>query len=206
MARRRGRGRSGEAAAGAAAMTMLAGVVVAVRVRPFLAAHSALCIGVGAGVVVAGAGWVWWRFRAARRERARALAALGHASLTPRQFEVALAGLLERDGCSRVRVSGGSGDLGADVVARCPDRRKIVVQAKRYDPTRAVGSEDVQKFGGTAFVVHHADVAVLITTAARFTPAARGYARTAGIRLMPAAALAAWHTGTGPAPWDLPRP
>ena len=121
-------------------------------------------------------------------------------ALSPAGFEAALAGLCTRDGCTSVQVVGGAGDQGADVLAMSP-RGRMVVQAKRYAPNRAVGSPDVQRFGGTCFTVHRADIAVLITTAARFTPAAREYAQVAGIRLMDGAQLAAWRSGSGPPPW-----
>ncbi|WP_308166925.1 restriction endonuclease [Nocardia albiluteola] len=38
---------------------------------------------------------------------------------------------------------GGAGDLGADVIARAPDGRRIMLQAKRYRNDRSVGSQDV---------------------------------------------------------------
>lgn len=72
-------------------------------------------------------------------------------------------------------VVGGSGDLGADVIARAPDGRRIVLQAKRYRDGRSVGSQDVQRFGGTAHTIHGADVAAVVTTAHTFT---RKHART----------------------------
>jgi HJR/Mrr/RecB family endonuclease len=136
------------------------------------------------------------------RDDARVLAALRQNSLSPSEFEEALAALCRRDGCIDVRVVGGSGDLGADVIARAPDGRRIVLQAKRYHHGRSVGSQDVQRFGGTAHTIHGADVAAVVTTAHAFTPQARAYAAKAGILLMSAKELAAWESQTGPSPWN----
>lgn len=161
-------------------------------------------------LVVAGLAvwWVrrWWartqaQVRAACGARAMWAASAALHALTPAQFEAALGELLQNGGCTRVRVVGGSGDQGADVIGCTPDGRRLVVQAKRYAPGRAVGAPDVQRFGGTCFVVHAADIAVVITTAGRFTEAARSYARTAGIRLMDGGQLVAWRDGAGPPPW-----
>lgn len=121
-------------------------------------------------------------------------------AMNPREFEQAVAFLCERDGCTDARVVGGSGDLGAEVLATAPDGRRIVIQCKRYGPTTKVGSPDLQRFGGTCYSVHGAQVAAVVTTSA-FTKPAEGYATRHGIRLIDEAALAAWATRTGAAPW-----
>ncbi|WP_435879460.1 restriction endonuclease [Streptomyces tirandamycinicus] len=123
-------------------------------------------------------------------------------SMNPREFEHAIAFLCERDGCRQVSVVGGAGDLGADVVATAPDGRRIVIQCKRYGPTTKVGSPDLQRFGGTCYSVHGAQVAAVVTTSV-FTQPATQYGSQHGIRLIDQAALAAWATRTGPAPWML---
>ncbi|WP_203236601.1 restriction endonuclease [Nocardia panacis] len=150
----------------------------------------------------AGALAVWHRRRARARADALVLVALRQNALSPTEFEHALAALCRRDGCTEVRVVGGAGDLGADVIARAPDGRRIVLQAKRYRHARSVGSQDVQRFGGTARTVHAADVAAVVTTARAFTAPAQAYAAKAGILLMAAKPLAAWESRTGPAPWE----
>lgn len=121
--------------------------------------------------------------------------------LDPAAFEQAVAALCERDGCRDIEVVGGAGDLGADVVATAPDGRHVVIQCKRYGPVNKVGSQDVQRFGGTCFAVHEAQVAAVVTTGA-FTLPATEYAEQCGIVCFDADALAAWETGTGPAPWE----
>ncbi|MFF5846695.1 restriction endonuclease [Streptomyces massasporeus] len=125
-----------------------------------------------------------------------------YAALTPEEFEEAIAALCERDGCSGVEVVGGAGDLGADVLAVTPDGRRIVVQCKRYDASHRVGSQDLQRFGGTCFTVHEADVAVLVSTS-DFTAPALEYAEQCGILCVDGETLEAWTDGTGPRPWDV---
>ncbi|WP_435859232.1 restriction endonuclease [Streptomyces neyagawaensis] len=122
-------------------------------------------------------------------------------SLTPEEFEEAIAALCERDGCSGVEVVGGAGDLGADVVAVTPDGRRVVIQCKQYGEANRVGSQDLQRFGGTCFTVHEADVAVLVTTS-DFTAPAVEYADQCGIVCVDGEKLRNWTDGTGPCPWE----
>ncbi|WP_262928429.1 restriction endonuclease [Streptomyces sp. CBMA29] len=120
--------------------------------------------------------------------------------MSPKEFEHALAFLCQRDGCRDVRVVGGSGDLGADVIATVPDGRRLILQAKRYGPNSTVGSGDVQKVNGTYQHAHGGHLAAIVTTS-RFTQSARDYAVRVGIRLLDGDALAGWTSRTGPAPW-----
>ncbi|SEB69907.1 restriction system protein [Streptomyces sp. 2131.1] len=122
------------------------------------------------------------------------------AALDPDGFEAAVAELCERDGCREVEVVGGAGDLGADVLATAPDGRRVVVQCKQYGPDHKVGSQDLQRFGGTCWTVHGAQLAAVVTTS-EFTAPALEYAETCGIRCVDGASLAAWAEGAGPAPW-----
>ncbi|MFF5026014.1 restriction endonuclease [Streptomyces collinus] len=126
---------------------------------------------------------------------------MDYAVLDPDEFERAIAELCVRDGCTDVEVVGGAGDLGADVLAVAPSGHRLVVQCKRYGEGNRVGSQDLQRFGGTCFTVHEADIAVLVTTA-DFTAPALEYAEQCGIVCMDAEALTAWHLGTGPSPWE----
>ncbi|MGA5558001.1 restriction endonuclease [Streptomyces lavendulocolor] len=115
-------------------------------------------------------------------------------------FEQAVADLCVRDGCLDVEVVGGAGDLGADVVATAPDGRRVVIQCKAYGPDNKVGSQDLQRFGGTCFAVHEAHVAAVVTTS-EFTEPAAQYAAQCGILCVDGPGLDAWTDGTGPAPW-----
>lgn len=117
-------------------------------------------------------------------------------------FESAVAALCERDGCRDVRVVGGAGDLGADVLATAPDGRRLVIQCKRYGPVHKVGSQDLQRFGGTCYAVHEAEVAAVVTTS-DFTQPAAEYAEQCAILCFGREALLDWSAGVGPAPWDL---
>ncbi|MFD8809808.1 restriction endonuclease, partial [Streptomyces sp. NPDC059597] len=122
--------------------------------------------------------------------------------LDPDAFERTVADLCLRDGCGDVEVVGGAGDLGADVTAVTPDGRRLIVQCKRYAETNKVGSQDLQRFGGTCFTVHEADIAVVVTTS-DFTAPALEYAEQCGILCVNGDELSAWHDGTGPRPWDF---
>ncbi|MEE1940483.1 restriction endonuclease [Streptomyces sp. TRM 70361] len=126
-------------------------------------------------------------------------------ALDAERFEQAVAALCERDGCRDVSVVGGAGDLGADVLATAPDGRRVVVQCKHYGETNKVGSQDVQRFGGTCWTVHEAEVAAVVTTS-DFTAPAVEYAEQCGILCVGREALLAWSDGTGPAPWETAPP
>ncbi|MFF7178280.1 restriction endonuclease [Streptomyces sp. NPDC008121] len=133
------------------------------------------------------------------------LGAEDYAAMDPDTFEQAVAALCARDGCGDVEVVGGAGDLGADVIATTPDGRRVVIQCKRYGPINKVGSQDVQRFGGTCFAVHEASVAAVVTTGG-FTQPAAEYAEQCGILCFDHEDLVAWSDGTGPAPWEATAP
>jgi restriction system protein len=126
---------------------------------------------------------------------------IAYEALDPYEFEQAIADLCRRDGCRDVDVVGGAGDLGADVVARTPDGRLLVVQCKRYHDANRVGSQDMQRFGGTCYTVHGADVAVVVTTS-DFTAPALEYAGQCGIVCVDGRELLRWQEGVGPRPWE----
>ncbi|MGV9419537.1 restriction endonuclease, partial [Streptomyces sp. NPDC003674] len=156
-----------------------------------------------------GAGRGGRRDAAAQRRRGGLRAGPGrvgdHAELDPDAFEQAIADLCARDACRQVEVVGGAGDLGADVLAVTPDGRRLVIQCKRYGDTNKVGSQDMQRFGGTCFTVHEADIAVVVTTS-DFTAPALEYAQQCGILCVNGLELTAWTEGTAPCPWDLAEP
>ncbi|MFI7286269.1 restriction endonuclease [Streptomyces anulatus] len=124
-----------------------------------------------------------------------------YAQLDPYVFEEAVAELCRRDGCADAEVVGGAGDLGADVLATTPDGRRLVVQCKRYGPDNRVGSQDLQRFGGTCYAVHEADVALVVSTAG-FTGPALDYAEQCAIVCYGPEELAAWSEGGAPPPWE----
>lgn len=124
-----------------------------------------------------------------------------YAELDPDGFEEAIADLCARDDCREVEVVGGACDLGADVLAVTAKGLRVVIQCKRYGDDNRVGSQDLQRFGGTCFTVHEADIAVLVTTS-DFTAPALDYAQQCGIVCVNGEELDAWLDGTGPTPWE----
>ncbi|MGW6691598.1 restriction endonuclease [Streptomyces sp. NPDC054961] len=129
--------------------------------------------------------------------------ALDHAAVDADGFEHTVAALCARDGCSPVEVVGGAGDLGADVLATTPDGLRVVLQCKHYAEDNRVGSQDLQRFGGTCFAVHDADVAIIVTTSS-FTAPALAYAATCGIVCIDGEALADWTELAARPPWEAP--
>lgn len=125
-----------------------------------------------------------------------------YAELDPDGFEHAIADLCARDDCREVEVVGGACDLGADVIAVTSDGLRVVIQCKRYRDDNKVGSQDLQRFGGTCFTVHEADIAALVTTS-DFTAPALEYAEQCGIVCVNGEDLHAWLDGTGPSPWEV---
>jgi restriction system protein len=137
-----------------------------------------------------------------RTGRDEATVVLDYAGLSADAFEQAIADLCVRDGCSQVQVVGGAGDLGADVVASAPDGRRLVIQCKRYADDNKVGSQELQRFGGTCYTVHEADLAVIVTTS-DFTAPAEEYAAQCGIVCVNHRLLRAWSDGQVAGPWAL---
>ncbi|CAM5402231.1 restriction endonuclease [Streptomyces diastaticus] len=194
--RRRRQRATARLGAGAAALLLAASWPT---VRPHLLAVAA------AGV--AGA-LLWWlrrtdrlhrsgerRRREAEAVRAGQLSLAEVDALSWQEFERYVAGLCRRDGCRDVVVTGGSGDLGADVTATLPDGRRLVIQCKHYAPHRYVPSGDMQKFLGTAWLHHRADVAVFAATCP-FGKAALALAAEHRIVAVHRDLLGLWNTGT----------
>jgi restriction system protein len=189
----------------AGVVVVIAGLVFAITLIRYFQEHPAVFAGVVviAGLVGAGVVWVWHaRTAAIRRGEAELTSTIAAAdALTGSQFEHWVAALLRRTGFTNVEVCGGSGDLGADVTAASPSGRRVVVQCKRLRADRAVGSPDVQRFAGTARALHHADIAVIITTGRFSAPAASTAARL-NIALVDRQTLTAWAaSGARPAPF-----
>lgn len=133
-----------------------------------------------------------WRAQNRRMELERSMAAID--TMSWQDFEHYVAELCRRDGCTNVTVTGGSGDLGADVIAALPDGRRLVVQVKHYAPHRYVPSGDMQKFVGTAKLEHKADVALFVATCP-FGKAARDLAVKHDIIAINRDLFGAWNSG-----------
>lgn len=112
-----------------------------------------------------------------------------------RAFELYLADLLKRDGFQIVKAGGHANDRAADVIAVSPSARRYVIQAKHFTHGRgSVGAPAVYQVNGTAWSVHRADVAVVVTNG-RFTRDAERFALDQGIHLVARAGLADWASG-----------
>ncbi|MEU2030783.1 restriction endonuclease [Nocardia amamiensis] len=191
-----------------AALLLMFGIAGAVVLAPAMQfAMDNLVVVIAAIVVLIAAvvtSAVLWKARLRRREELedkRLRAVMPFHSMNDKQFEHALASLCRDSGCRQVEVSGGAGDHGADVMAFTPDGRRLILQAKRYNITRRVGDREMQQLVGGLMTWHQFDIAALVATAS-FTASARATASRSGIRLVDNRALAAWNSGTGPAPWD----
>jgi restriction system protein len=186
------------------------GAVAALAIAVWVARHWSVVwpvlVTVLAAAMVGGAGWALLRahrravgqdrvWRAQEEARARDLSMAEVDALSWQEFEEYVADLCRRDGCRKVVVSGKSGDLGADVIGYLSDGRKLVVQCKKYAPHRSVGSQDMQKFVGTARLEHSADVALFVTTSHTFTKAALGLALRQDIIAVHRDLLGSWVKG-----------
>lgn len=134
-----------------------------------------------------------------RRKRMR-VGTLGEfLTLSSAEFEEAVADILRGKGYRKVSVTGGAGDLQADIVAQDPRRRSVIVQCKRYSPDKKIGSREIQSFIGMAHVHHGAADGMFVTTSSYTVPAIQ-LAKRHGIRLVDGnelVAMAAPTTGSG---------
>lgn len=119
---------------------------------------------------------------------------------SPTEFEETVARLMKAQGFRGVRRTGGAGDLAADVVAVDRAGRTVVVQCKRYQPGRTVGSKELQTFIGMQRIHHEADYGLYVTTST-FTRPARDLAERHGITLIDGVALTAALTGARQRTW-----
>jgi len=109
-------------------------------------------------------------------------------SLTPFQFERAMATLLTDLGYRKVRVTGSAGDLSRDITCEDIMGKSVMVQCKKYT-NKKVGSPEMQKFIGMMVIEHKANRGIYITTA-DFTEPAKRLAREHNIELWDGSKLA----------------
>ena len=103
--------------------------------------------------------------------------------MTGAQFEQFMADVMRELGY-QVRILGGSGDQGVDVIAQRASER-IAIQCKQYD--RPVGNKPVQEvFAGSK---HHRCTRAVVAAPAGFTQGARALAKSVGVELYDAASV-----------------
>ncbi|WP_280840487.1 restriction endonuclease [Micromonospora sp. A200] len=150
-----------------------------------------------ASLVVAGAVAVGFavskqraRERADQAQRDRLIAVTD--AMSGAEFEQWFARILVASGFRQVKVCGGSGDRGADVMAVAPDGRRVVVQCKRQSISNRVGSAAIQRFAGTCRDIHGGEICMLVTNS--FFTAGDGtqLARRLKITLVDRHALEMW--------------
>lgn len=112
--------------------------------------------------------------------------------LSPAEFEAFIALVIEAMGYTQVQQIGGSGDLGADLLARNYFNLRIIVQCKRFAPDNQVTSPDLQRFLGS--VVHYKAIEGRFVTTSTFTQPALDFAEMHSecIRLLNGEALVAF--------------
>ncbi|MBH1934844.1 restriction endonuclease [Streptomyces sp. AV19] len=156
-----------------------------------------------------GAGGLWCRLARQRAEWNRVRARSLRLRMTEldgldhRAFEFAIRDLMRRDGCRAERL-GGAGDNACDVRAVDPAGRVWAVQCKHRrdgDGGSAVGVGVLQQVNGTAWQIHGADVAVVLTNG-RFSSKAVPWAGEHRIHLVDRRVLGEWAAGSRPL-WDL---
>lgn len=140
--------------------------------------------------------WAWketnrrkrvWEHKAAMQHRAEEEARMRKLSsrqylysLTPRDFEYAVAKILEAHGY-KTGVTAYTGDYGTDIVATKSGRR-YVVQVKQFSEHVKVGTRDLQILQGS--MLHYKAEAMMFVTLGFFSATAIRYARANGIELI----------------------
>lgn len=110
-----------------------------------------------------------------------------------RDFEIAIANLMRRDGIAAEH-TGRAGDFSGDVVGYDSVLgERWMVQVKHYGPTNKVKSDDVQKVAGAAWHIYQARLTLVVTTSG-YTRDALTFSAKAGIHLIDKAALIRWAT------------
>jgi HJR/Mrr/RecB family endonuclease len=118
-----------------------------------------------------------------RDQHLRSIATMeGLRSISPSDFEKAVAEILEANGYHNAYVCGGSGDLAVDIRCEDDEGRKAAVQCKQYSE-KPVGSREMQTFIGMLHGHHNIEVGLYVTTS-RFTKPAADLAAQHAIQLI----------------------
>ena len=192
VARRRRRRKADDATGWALVVVGLGvfvGVPAADAAQDWISAHQALVITIGVALLTTAVAAVWVFVRAKRRAFAIRRRVAATDGMSGPEFEQFVAKLLRASGFSKVRVCGGAGDRGQDICGFDPAGRWTIVQCKRW--SKPIGSPEVQKFNGTAWTVHKAQIAMIVATST-FTRPAQVEATSHGTLLVDRAALGRW--------------
>ena len=155
---------------------------------------------IAAGLIVAA--WIWHLIASRRRaaqETHRQLGLYLKSSLDKVDamggiaFERYVAGLLRLDGHQDVRVVGGKGDGGVDIVSDSPSGRAMAYQCKRQKDR--VPIKVIRELNGSLAHEHCGRSGVLVTSA-EITKDAGDLARKSGITVIERTALADWMSRT----------
>lgn len=202
MARRRRR-RKTEDTLALVGLGLILGLFLLRTALRFTEAYPEVALGAVATVIAVflGARWLGRRHEAhaMRLLAARDRTLGGFLGLTPTEFELAVRQVLLEHSFRRLDHTGGAGDLSADLAGLDERGRSVVVQCKRYDPARAVGSPDVQSFIGMVGIHHGAERGVFVTTSS-FTRDARDLGRRHGLTMIDGDGLVALARHHDPAP------
>ncbi|GGP06775.1 restriction endonuclease [Nonomuraea glycinis] len=137
--------------------------------------------------------------------RREALMRAGLDQLDPKRFEELTAELLRRDGFRKVRVVGGSGDRGIDVLGVAPDGSPYAVQCKYY--TRPLGPGGVRDFVGALHAAPYKDHQGVLVTSNYLSTQAADTAREQDLIVIDQDRLADWLLGVyrlGPGRSSMP--
>lgn len=100
--------------------------------------------------------------------------------MSPAQYEEHVGYAMQERGFGNVRVMGGTGDFGADVLCTDTGGQKVCVQCKKY--SKPVGVSAVQEvIGARGF---YGCQRAIVATTTGFTPAARQLAEKNGVELV----------------------
>jgi restriction system protein len=105
---------------------------------------------------------VWLALRKSKHNRLLNLTLENLKAMNPKEFEYTTAEILRRLGYKDVKVIGGSGDLGVDILA-VKDGKKVAVQCKKYI-SKKVTSPEIQLFIGMMVTEYKADYGIYVTT------------------------------------------
>lgn len=104
-------------------------------------------------------------------------------TLSPIEFEYAVATILRMLGMTGIQRLGGGGRFGVDIMALDESGGTILVQCKRRPATKRIGTPEIRAFIGTVHLHHRTDSKMFMTTS-DYTDQARALAQLHDVRLV----------------------